>query len=270
MGAPDAELLLRSATPADHGAFVRLHAELGVPEPPASAEAFAAWMCAGMRLATAGAEVLGLAWSVPRGDALHIKHLIIDPAHRRRGLGRRLMRDAAEQARAAGLGRWMLNVKPDNTAARALYRGLGFVERSQSAVLRLPWAAVSALPAPPPGLEAAPLPEGLEAIPALGFGPGELPNLRARPGAVWWGLRAGGAWVGAAGFDPSFPGATPFRVLGAAAARALLEALRPFARPGDAHLFVVVEGNLAVEAALVSAGATETLRVIAMDGPLPA
>lgn len=67
------------------------------------------------------------------------------------------------------------------------------------------------------------------------------------------------------------------RLRGAVAARGAAAALggglgpaRAAARPGDAHLFVVVEGDLAVEAALVSAGATETLRVIAMDGPLPA
>ena len=121
-----------------------------------------------------------------------------------------------------------------------------------------------------PGLEAAPLPEDLEVIPALGFGPGELRGLRARPGAVWWGLRAGGDWVGAAGFDPAFPGATPFRVADSGAARALLDALRPHARPADPHLFVVVEGDVALEAALAAAGATETMRVIAMVGTLPA
>ena len=266
---PDDDLLLRDATVEDHAAYVRLHVELGVPEPPTDAEAFVAWMLNGMRLATLGGEVIGLAWSVPRGEALHVKHLITDPAHRRTGVGRRLMEDAAAKARAAGLRRWILNVKPENTAARAPYRALGFVERTQSAVLKLPWAALQSLPPPPPGLEAAPLPEDLEAIPVLGFGPGELRGLRARPGAVWWGLRAGADWVGAAGFDPAFPGATPFRVRDSGAARALLDALRPHARPADPHLFVVVEGDVALEAALAAAGATETMRVIAMVGTLP-
>lgn len=268
-GRSGAERVLRGATAADYADYVRLHAELGTPDPPASAEVFAAWMLPGLRLLTEGGPALALAWSVQRGEALHVKHLITDPEHRRRGLGRRLMLDAAAQARALGLRRWMLNVKPENTEARRLYRGLGLEERAETAVLHLPWAALPDLPPPPPGAEAAPLPADLASIPRLGFPPGELADLRARPGLVWWGIRAGGEWAAAAGFDPDFPGATPFRAEGPGAARALLEALRPFARHDHAHLFVVVEGDPALEFALRSVGATETLRVIAMDGPLP-
>jgi ribosomal-protein-alanine N-acetyltransferase len=268
-GRSGAELVLRGASLADYADYVRLHAELGTPDPPASPEIFAGWMLPGLRLLTEGDRALALVWWVQRGDALHIKHLITDPDHRRRGLGRRLMLDAAAQARALGLRRWLLNVKPENTAARHLYRALGFAERAETAVLRLPWAALQGLPPSPPGADPAPLPADLESIPNLGFPPGELADLRTRPGVVWWGIRAGGGWAAAAGFDPTFPGATPFRAEDPGAARALLEALRPFARPDDAHLFVVVEGDPALEAALLSAGATETLRVIAMDGPLP-
>ncbi|WP_432515253.1 GNAT family N-acetyltransferase [Kineococcus sp. SYSU DK001] len=48
------------------------------------------------------------------------------PTHRRRGLGRRVLAEVADWARARGAGATYLQVQGDNTAARALYEGSGF------------------------------------------------------------------------------------------------------------------------------------------------
>ncbi len=60
-------------------------------------------------------------------DALEIFIVAVDPAARRRGLGRALVRALAADARAAGVPRADLEVRCDNTAAIALYASEGFV-----------------------------------------------------------------------------------------------------------------------------------------------
>ncbi len=59
-------------------------------------------------------------------DELHITAVVVDPAQRRQGLGRRVL--AALLAHAGGLGaeRATLEVAVGNAAARGLYAGLGF------------------------------------------------------------------------------------------------------------------------------------------------
>jgi ribosomal protein S18 acetylase RimI-like enzyme len=57
---------------------------------------------------------------------LEIKGLAVDPAHRRRGVGRALMHAAIHAAREAGARRLTLRVLGHNTAARDLYAACGF------------------------------------------------------------------------------------------------------------------------------------------------
>lgn len=57
---------------------------------------------------------------------LEIKGLTVDPAHRRRGVGRALMRAAISTAREAGARKLTLRVLGHNAAARDLYAACGF------------------------------------------------------------------------------------------------------------------------------------------------
>jgi ribosomal protein S18 acetylase RimI-like enzyme len=72
-----------------------------------------------------GLAALVVTTQVAPGTA-HIAQLVVDPAVQGRGMGRALVRLAALQAQAAGACRLTLIVGPGNTAARALYAGLGF------------------------------------------------------------------------------------------------------------------------------------------------
>lgn len=60
-------------------------------------------------------------------DAGEILSLAVDPAHRRRGVGRALVARALEAAGGAGRPRVDLELRASNAGALALYRGLGFV-----------------------------------------------------------------------------------------------------------------------------------------------
>jgi ribosomal-protein-alanine N-acetyltransferase len=77
-------------------------------------------------LVAVGEELAGyvVAWFVE--DEAHLANLAIAPGYRRRGLASRLVRAVLAEARRRG-SRWIqLEVRVTNTAALALYQGLGF------------------------------------------------------------------------------------------------------------------------------------------------
>ncbi|MDX1612910.1 MAG: GNAT family acetyltransferase [Candidatus Promineifilaceae bacterium] len=55
-----------------------------------------------------------------------INYLAVHPAHRRRGIGRRMMREAEERLRALGCPKINLQVRSSNTAVIAFYKAIGF------------------------------------------------------------------------------------------------------------------------------------------------
>ncbi len=63
--------------------------------------------------------------SIAAGEA-HILNLCIDPDCRSRGYGERLLDELLCRARSADVDRVLLEVRPSNTAAHALYRKKGF------------------------------------------------------------------------------------------------------------------------------------------------
>jgi ribosomal-protein-alanine N-acetyltransferase len=66
-----------------------------------------------------------LAWLVV--DELQIMTVVVDPAARRRGFGRRIVGHLLRMAVAAGATHATLEVRIGNVAAIGLYEGLGFV-----------------------------------------------------------------------------------------------------------------------------------------------
>jgi [ribosomal protein S18]-alanine N-acetyltransferase len=65
-----------------------------------------------------------LAWIIP--GEVHVLDVAVRPDARRRGLGRALLRDVIDDARARGATSMFLEVRRSNAPALALYRGLGF------------------------------------------------------------------------------------------------------------------------------------------------
>lgn len=61
------------------------------------------------------------------GEEAHITNLLVAPASRRQGVGRRLMADLIRAAIAQGARHVTLEVRADNQAARRLYSRLGLV-----------------------------------------------------------------------------------------------------------------------------------------------
>jgi ribosomal-protein-alanine N-acetyltransferase len=260
---------LSSASAADYPAFARLFPELEVPESTPSAKHFADVIAPQAILARDGAAVVGYAWARPRGDRMHLVHLITDAAHRRRGVGRALMDAIAERARADGFHRWMLNVKQDNVAARSLYERKGMRVVLTAVSMRVTWADAERL-SEVHGVIVRPLAVADDARfeAALPLQRGENAAFRALPERLLLGAENASGPVGFAALDPTFPGASPFRVRAPEYARALLDAMQPMTLPGCDHLKLFVEGDPALEAALTAAGAEPVQLLLRMEGEI--
>ncbi len=72
------------------------------------------------------------------GDWLGIHGLLVDPAHRRRGLARAALAALLEWGAEQGASNAWLHVEADNAAAHALYASLGFAEHHHMEYLTLP------------------------------------------------------------------------------------------------------------------------------------
>jgi [ribosomal protein S18]-alanine N-acetyltransferase len=75
-----------------------------------------------------GDELLGFIIARCGPDEWEIENVVVAPEHRRRGIGRNLVREVLHAAQDAGVATVLLEVRESNTAARQLYERLGFAE----------------------------------------------------------------------------------------------------------------------------------------------
>lgn len=256
---------LRRALPHDYEAFAALFPELRSGDPTPSRARWEAEVAPCTWLATLGDEVLGYAFVQRLHREVYVRHLVVAPGARQRGVGRRLLEQV--RAEAAGLDGWRLNVKPDNLAAIALYRAVGMEVAYASTAMRATWAQLAMLPEPARGVVAGELEPVLDAAAesALSLPAGQLAHARSVGRRVVCAIDGAGV-VALAVFDPGFPGAFPFRARSPAHARALCDALRPHAR--EDFLNFVVEGDPALREAMLAVGATVRMDTLHMTGPL--
>jgi len=79
-------------------------------------------------VAPAGPSVAGFAIMQYKDDEGHLMLLGVDPAHRRKGVAKSLMRWHEAAALTAGIGTIYLEARAGNSAAREFYRALGYQE----------------------------------------------------------------------------------------------------------------------------------------------
>lgn len=82
----------------------------------------------GIVLRDGGNEVAGYLILMPVVDEMHLLNVTIAPVWQRQGLGCWLLRLAVALTLAHGFGSLLLEVRPSNTGAIALYRRVGFAE----------------------------------------------------------------------------------------------------------------------------------------------
>lgn len=262
----------RPASPDDFPTFARLFPELGTSDPLPSEATWNREQRPTTRIYELAGAPVAYAFYEPMRELAYVRNVVVDPAHRGRGLGLSLMHLLAHQLRADGCTRWCLNVAPHNTAALRLYHRVGLRLRYRSFAVRFDWSAVDHLAADDLPLRTCPIERvddpAIEA--AFELPSGQLASLRAKPSRTNLRLHADpvGPPLGFASFNPDFPGAYPFRVARPGLARPLLDALRPHARPGSC-MQLVVEDDEPLYQQLLSVGATLRLEIAFLRGDLP-
>jgi ribosomal-protein-alanine N-acetyltransferase len=79
-------------------------------------------------LASIDGEAVGFALVWVIADEMHLVNFAVEPARRRRGIGRALLTEVLDRARQRDISMVTLEVRETNEAARVLYRDFGFVE----------------------------------------------------------------------------------------------------------------------------------------------
>lgn len=265
-------LRARPATPDDYPTYARLFPELGTGDPVPAAATWTAELRPTTRIYELAGLPVAYSYHERMRELAYVRNVVVDPAHRGRGLGRALMQLLAAELRAAGCTRWCLNVEPHNAAALRLYAGVGLRPRYRSYAVRLDWPAVDHLAADDLPLGTCPIDPSEDAAIEAAFTlpPGQLASLRGKPRRVTLRLHDPDPTApppGFASFDPDFPGAYPFRVARPGLARPLLIALRPHARPGTS-MQLVIEDDEPLYHRLLAVGAALRLEIAHLRGDL--
>ena len=262
----------RPAVAADHPEFARLFLELATGDPIPTPEVFARDIAPQTWLFEQDGALAGYLWFQRLDGVGYVRHVVVDPARRGRGLGREMMLAVAADLRARGCDRWCLNVKPDNLPAIRLYDALGMRETYRSVALRFAWSLVDALPSSDRSLETCPIDPAHDAAIEAAFAlpAGQLASYRGRPRIEPRRLvdpAVPDAVLGFAIFHVDFPGAYPFRVADPSYAGPLLAGLRPLAEKPD--MGIVAEDDPALAEFMIRHGATVRLLIAHLEGPLP-
>ncbi|MDO5494283.1 MAG: ribosomal protein S18-alanine N-acetyltransferase [bacterium] len=126
-GAPPSSGMLRDLGEADLPRVLELEAELFAPDDWSAGMYREELAQASRRYRALEVEGRLIAWGgVYCGVQAEILTIGVDPAHRRRGHGSRLLRDLLEIAAARGAREVFLEVRADDPGAQALYAGHGF------------------------------------------------------------------------------------------------------------------------------------------------
>jgi GNAT superfamily N-acetyltransferase len=263
---------IRPATAADYPVFERLFPELRTGDATSSERVWARDLAPQSLVLDREGDAAGYVYFQILDGLGYIRHVVVDPNHRRAGVGLALMTEVAGRLRAAGIGEWCLNVKPDNEPAIRLYARMGMSLQYACVAMRMTWDIAERLPSASPHLvvEPARAEDDTAVEAAFRLPRGLLAKQRAMAGARIFVAQQSDAIAGVAVFFPEFPGAYPFRAREAAHARALLAAMRGNADPSKAWVQLVFEDAPDLAAAFEAAGARRHMEFVHLRGAVPA
>jgi GNAT superfamily N-acetyltransferase len=261
-------IAVRPATADDYATFVRLCPMLGTGDPIPAPEVWASAMVPTTWVAAIQDEMVAYCYVQQYVDTGYVRSIVVDPTVRRRGVGRLLMITAAEQLRAQGKTFWRLNVKPDNVAALALYTSLGLQAKYSATAFRLPWTVLDAVPSFGAVVRLLTADRERMLEDRFSLPHGQLSDSRRIGRTLFEAVAADGQSIlGLSVFNPSFPGAFPFRVVDPPVAGDLLAAMRVLV-PADEAVNLVAEDDEPLAALLLQVGAALRMKIVHMIGAL--
>jgi ribosomal protein S18 acetylase RimI-like enzyme len=264
-------ITIRPARPDDYSVFRRLSPELHVDDPMPSAERWSSDIAPTMLIAERERRSVGYGFFQVLHGIGYVRNVVSAPEARRTGVGRALMSAMAAHFRSHGAMAWCLNVKPTNLAAVHLYESLGMKLQYASAALRMSWDRLDDLPADPPNAVVTFISptDDAELESALGLPSGLLTDYRDKRRTLLQVRHAATREpLGAAAFDPAFPGAFPFRAQKPEHGALLLRAMRAHALSEHDWVQLVIENQPQLIDVLKAAGATLYLEFVHYRGQL--
>jgi len=257
---------IRRAENSDYAAYVRLFAELAIPDPVPTEEKFVSMQVSQMWVACGDdADVRGYVTMRPYGATAHVIQLAVDSKFRGKRIGEQLLEHVRCEARAAGCTRWYLNVKRDNAPALRLYERVGMTVELESVAMSIKWDKVP--PATPTARLAHP-DDDREICIRYNILAERLAMFRARDFTLITLRDEMDGIIGFAAFAPSFPGAASFCAMRSELAADLLAAIRPHAKPEFDFVRVTVEGDRTLADAVLALGAELTFELLRLSSPL--
>jgi GNAT superfamily N-acetyltransferase len=258
----------RPAAGDDYVDFVRLCPELRTDDPIPARDVWESAIAPATWVATMRDRVVAYCYVQEFVDTGYVRHVVVDPAVRRQGVGRLLLTTVTERLRAHGKRFWRLNVKPDNVAAIALYNALGLQAKYLGKTFRLPWSALDVLPSCGAVAKALAPPRDVALEDRFSLPRGQLTESRRLGRTVFEAMSpVGESILGLAVFNVSFPGAFPFRVVDPRVARDLLTAMRLMV-PDHETVTLVTEDDEALATLLLQVGAVLKMEIVHMTGTL--
>lgn len=262
----------RPARDDDYEAYARLLPEYAPDDAPLPPARWREELRPGTLVIERDGAVVGYLFGEVFSRIGYVRQLVVTRSCRRVGLGRTLMHAVADRFRALGCHTWCLNLRPQHAATLAFYEHMGLRVRTRASAFRLDWGDVARLPPSPPCIVTqATAADDADISAAFGITAAWLAEYRALDARTQVVARDDdGRVVGYACFDPSLPGAFPFRVRERRHLRALLEAIRDFAHPVDGDLRVVAEDGLDEVQSFLSVGGERVLEFVHLGGALSA
>jgi hypothetical protein len=218
-----------------------------------------------MMVAEEAGEALGYVFYRPLDGVMHLVHIAISPTARRRGVGRALFEETIRRGKAAGANTLFLNVKPENSAAIALYSRFGLTPVSRSWAFRLRWSVIEAHPAPfLSSVRTVDAADDTAIEKRHGLAAGILTSHRKQGGRILYAIDP----ASFTSFDPAFGGAHPFAAESLDHGFSLLRALRPHARPEHEEIMTTIENREEQAKAMLAAGASLRFQIQRMSAPI--
>lgn len=262
--------MIRRACIDDYEAFVRLYPELETGDTVPNRERFERELVVDTWFATQGPIISGYLFGPCYDDMGYVRHLVVAPEHRRRGVARALMTAAAAHFRSQGAARWCLNVTEENAGAIRLYESFGLSRKGDLCAVRIRWDVVNRW-APPARNHTATITaphDDAELESRFSLPTGLLGKARAQHRILRHVKNEQNEALGIAVFDPTFPGAFPFRAITLDAAQILLTSLGAHRQSSFDYIQLAIERDPALVDALLRRGATVHLRTLHMEGAL--
>jgi len=261
---------IRDAKSSDYIHFKRLFDYLELDHEPPPKKKWQKDFASKTLFAVLDHRIVGFSTYNKYGKVGHLVFLSVAPKYRQRGIGEKLVSMSAGELSGQDCDKWYLNVKPQNKPAIGLYSKMGFSVKHRSTAIRFDNKILDNL-------------RNTEDCCVVTIDPHEYSEIEKELGLVEGMLDTYSKYVdrqmvrlkinsnpkdyktGFMCFDPSFPGAYPFKVSSVKFAIPLIVWMKSQVLHDVPYIQIFIEDNEELTSLLLNAGAWSDLQLLNME-----